>query len=103
MAVPSHWHRVGRKSTTENDKLTCSDHLQCSYISEYSILHIVACEASWRGGYGQTVWIEQSWVRCSVAAVWRGVRGQGTSLVSALSRPWSEWVPGWTVIACVFE
>ena len=47
--------------------------------------------------------LERSWVRVLAATVWRCVLGQDTPPVCALSRPRSEWVPGWTVIACVFE
>ena len=46
---------------------------------------------------------ERSWVWVLAAAVWHCVPGQGTSPVCTLSQPKSEWVPGWTVIAHVFE
>ena len=63
------------------------------------ILHNYTCRALWCGGYGPPLWIERSWVRVSVAGMWRCVLGQGTAPVRALCQPRSERAPGisWTV------
>ena len=65
------------------------------------------CRASWRGGYmtchfGSRLTRGRSWVRVSVAVEWPCVLGQSTLPMCTLSLPRSEWVPTWTLIACVW-
>ena len=74
-------------------------------ISEY-IYTPYACRAWWRGGSGPLLWIERSRILVSVAAglalyPWARQFIRGPSFVH--SQPRSEWGPGWTAIACVFE
>ena len=59
--------------------------------------------ASGRGYYGLQLSNERSWIWVLAAAAWCCVLGQDTSPACALSRPRSEWVPGWRVMACVYE
>ena len=104
MAVPSHWHQVGKKRTLRTTSSLTVTALSVP-ISEY-VVHIHAgLRVLWRDGYSLQLWIERSWVWVLAAVVWCCVLGEGTSPVCTFSQPRSEWVglPGWTVIACVFE
>ena len=88
----------GRKRTTENDKLLSSDHAQCPYTwIKYSMyMQGVVAVAIWPASLNREV--SGADLGCCLALyAWAS-----TSPIFAFSRPRSEWVSGWTVIACVF-
>ena len=106
LAWPCKWwcHLTDLKwSVKESQRMTSSLAVTTLTVHTCKLYTPYTCRALWHSDCGMRLWTEKSWVLASAGAVWFCVLGQDTSPACALSWPGSEWVPGWTVIACVSE